>query len=151
MTYPLLFPPKDRQWLKSQIKSHRKWSGWGWPTLTTELDARLAAPFDNTLAAVNYYQPLTNSEELYKRYPHWASRLQALYEEAEEPTPSSAIGRWAERRRAARHTYWVTVGAFALAILFGIMSTIVGVLQLWVSYCQWQVPNGGFGCRAPSS
>lgn len=151
MTYPLLFPPKDRQWLKSQIKPHRKWSGWSWPTKTPELDQRLAAPFDNTLAADNYCQPLENSEELYRRYPYWARRLHALYEEAEDPTPSSVIGRWAERRRAARHTYWLTVAAFALAIFFGVTSTIVGVLQLWVSYCQWQAPNGNPVCRAQAS
>ncbi|KAJ4419462.1 hypothetical protein N0V82_004907 [Gnomoniopsis sp. IMI 355080] len=148
MTYSLLFHPKDRQWLKSQLKPHRKWSGWGWPTKTIELDQRLSVPFDTTLAIEMYDQPLANMDELYKRYPHWASRLQALYEEAEEPTPSSAIGKWAQRRQAARHTYWVTVAAFGLAIFFGITSTVVGILQLWVSYCQWQEPNGGLGCRA---
>lgn len=147
MTYPLLFPPKNRHWLKSQIKPHRKWSGLVWPTKTPELDPRLAAPFDNTLGTDEYYQTLTDSAELYRRYPHSASRLQALYEEAEEPSPSSAVGRWAERRRAARHTYWVTVGALALAMFFGITSTVVGILQLWVSYCQWQVPIGDLGCK----
>lgn len=152
MTYPLLFHPKDRQWLKSKIKPHLSWSGRGWlPTKTTELDSRLAVPFDSTLATDQYEQPLTTMEELYRRYPHWASRLQALYEEAEEPTPNSAIGRWAQRRQAARHMYWVTVAAFALAIFLGIISTIVGILQLWVSWCQWQEPNGGLGCLAQSS
>lgn len=147
MTYPLLFPPRDRQWLKSQIRPHRNWTGWGWPTLTTALDPRLAAPFDNTLATDRYHRPLENSHELYDRYPHWAPRLHALYDEAQEPGPSTALGRWAERRRAARHTYWVTAAAFTLAIVFGVTSTVVGVLQLWVSYCQWQVPKGGRGCH----
>ncbi|KAJ0121940.1 hypothetical protein J7T55_002450 [Diaporthe amygdali] len=94
MTYPLLFPPKDRQWLKSQIKPHRNWTGWGWPTMTTALDPRLAAPFDNTLATDRYHRPLENSHELYERYPYWASRLHALYDEAQEPTPSTALGRY---------------------------------------------------------
>lgn len=147
MTYPLLFPPKDRQWLKSQIKPHRNWTGWGWPTMTTALDPRLAAPFDNTLNTDRYHRPLENSHELYERYPYWAPRLHALYDEAHEPSPSTALGRWAERRRAARHTYWVTAAAFTLAIVFGLTSTVVGVLQLWVSYCQWQVPKGGRGCH----
>lgn len=147
MTYPLLFPPKDRQWLKTQIKPHYRWSGWGWPVKTSQLDPRLAAPFDNTLATDRYHRPLTNSQELYERYPHWAPRLQALYEEAEEPAPSTALGRWAERRRAARHTYWVTAAAFLLAIVFGISSTVLGAMQLWVAYCQWQVPTGSHMCR----
>ncbi|KAH8788298.1 hypothetical protein F5883DRAFT_3764 [Diaporthe sp. PMI_573] len=151
MTYPLLFPPKDRQWLKSHIKPHRKWTGWGWPTMTTALDPRLAAPFDNTLTTDRYNRAIENSHELYQRYPHWGPRLHALYDEALEPTPSTALGRWSERRRAARHTYWVTAAAFILAIFFGVTSTVVGVLQLWISYCQWQVPKGGYGCGPPSS
>lgn len=36
--------------------------------------------------------------------------------------------------------------ALILAIGFGVVATVLGVLQLWVSYCQWQAQDGGYGC-----
>lgn len=145
MTYTIIFPPADREWLtQTYLKPRLAWSRW--KTGTTSRDERLAAPFDAKIRTERYRKKPTNSLELYKQYPHWADRLQAMYLEAEDPSPVSGLGKWAERRRGPRHTYWVTVVAFGLAIFFGITSTVVGAMQLWVAYCQWQVSGDRFGC-----
>lgn len=147
MTIALLFPPRDRLWLKSLISPHRRWSKW-WE-LTPQHD-RMLLEFDIQIRGTpefeTYRRPINSSADLFDVYPHWAVRLQEIYEEAQDPTPSSAVGKWAERRKGPRHTYWVTVVGFLLAILFGLAATILGVMQLWVSYCQWKVPEGGHGC-----
>lgn len=153
MTITLLFPPTDRAWLESLIKSHRQWPRW-W-SKSPKLDERLSKPFDVSWKEDADYErfepPILNIADLFEVYPHWAVRLQLIYEEAEDSTPSSAVGRWADRRKGPRHAYWVTVAAFALAILFGISGTVLSALQLWVSYCQWQVPGGGSACGPKQS
>ncbi|KAJ0119787.1 hypothetical protein J7T55_013991 [Diaporthe amygdali] len=129
MTITLLFPPRDRAWLDSIIRPRRKWMVWR--KQTPARDERLSAPFDLQIKGIQKFEKfrrsILNTADLFDIYPHWASRLQLIYEEAEDPTPSSTV-------------------AFALAILFGLAATILGALQLWVSYCQWQVPDGGHGC-----
>lgn len=147
MTLTLIFPPgKDKGWLKSQVKPHLRWSGWAW-SKTAELDPRLAAPFDAIIDA-EVGAPLTSIKELHELYPHWARRLQALYEEADEPTPKSALEKLAEGKRANWRTYWIAVIALGLAAVFGLISVVLGTLQLWVAWCQWQVPGGGNACGA---
>lgn len=148
MTLTLVFPPTDRVWLESLTKPHRQWPRW-W-VMTPELDQRLCRPFDVYFKEENEYEkferPILNVADLFEVYPHWAVRLQLIHEEAEDPTPGSAVGRWADRKKGPRHAYWVTVAAFALAIIFGISGTVLSTLQLWVSYCQWQDPAGGSAC-----
>lgn len=147
MTLTLIFPAgQDRGWLKSQITPHLRWSGWTW-SKTAALDLRLAAPFDAIIEA-QAGKPLTNIRELYELFPHWGRRLQALYDEADEPTPSSALEKLAEGKRANWRTYWIAVIALVLAAVFGLLSVVLGTLQLWVAWCQWQVPSGGKACGA---
>lgn len=154
MTITLVFPPKDRLWLESILKPRRNmlkfWTRTSERSRAAARDRRLLAPFDVHLKGTEEYEkyqrPILSTADLFEVYPHWALRLQSMYEEAEDPTPSSEVGRWAERRKGPRHAYWVTVAAFALAILFGIAGTLLSALQLWVAYCQWQVSGGGRGC-----
>jgi hypothetical protein len=115
-----------------------------------KLDKRLAAPFKSHHGETLHDRPLTTRRELFARYPHWALRLHILYAEAEDPTPVSWFGKWAERRKAARHTFWLTFIGFMVAILFGIVASIFAALQIWLSYCQWQGENVSAVCRTPA-
>ncbi|KAI3321760.1 hypothetical protein HD806DRAFT_501872 [Xylariaceae sp. AK1471] len=142
MTLQLLFPAHDRKTLKGKpIRKPRWLPSWLQFLLNREkLDSRLSSAF---VAEGHYQRPLTNRRELYERYPHWALRLHMLLEEVEDPTPLSWAGRWSERRKAARHSFWVTFIAFLIAIVFGITATALGGVQVWISYCQWQGEEGG--------
>lgn len=130
-TMQLLFPAHDRPWLEKRIKKQ-------------SLDKRLKAPFIFLHKEDWHSRPLTNRRELYARYPHWAVRLHTIYEEAQDPTPMSWVGRWSERQKAARHTFWLTYLAIVVAVLFGIVSVVLGVFQVWISWCSW----GGNETRA---
>ncbi|KAI1744984.1 hypothetical protein F4680DRAFT_403942 [Xylaria scruposa] len=146
MTLQLLFPAQDRKKLKG--KPIRK-ATWVHFILTRQkLDSHLSSMF---VPEGKYQRPLTNRRELYERYPHWGLRLHMLLEEVEDPTPLSWMGRWSERRKAARYSFWVTFAAFVIAIVFGLVATILGVVQVWISYCQWQGEEGGSVCKLHGS
>lgn len=149
MTIRLLFPPRDRHWLESIIRPKFSWIRHR--SKTKALDPRLSSAFRITRDQGKYLQPLTNRRDLYQRYPHWAVRLDILFDEAENPTPVTWIERWSERRKAARHTFWLTFLAFTAAILFGLAATVLAAVQLWIAYCDWQDGSAGYICKANGS
>ncbi|KAI0142902.1 hypothetical protein GGR57DRAFT_508502 [Xylariaceae sp. FL1272] len=151
MTIQLLFPTQDKKRLRDRTSNTRKWfPSWLRSKSSFEnLDAHLFSPF---VPEGQYQRPLTNRRELYERYPHWGLRLHMLLEEVDDPTPLSWVGRWSERRKSARHSFWVTFVAFVIAIVFGLVATVLGGIQVWISYCQWQgEAGGGSACRVRTS
>lgn len=147
MTYSLLFPSRDSAWLKARIKPRRQWPRY-W-VVSLERDARLAAAETSGRPLEThrqYLEEVRDTQKLFELYPHWARRWQVIHQEAEAPTPVSRLDKWAQRRRDERHAFKVAYLALLLAVGFGVMAMVLGVLQLWVSYCQWQVQDGGHGC-----
>jgi hypothetical protein len=89
-----------------------------------------------------------NVADLYKKFPHWGERLDVLWKEIENPTPVTRIERWSDRRKSARwNTWWVVLG-LVFAVLFGLAATILGALQVWISYCSWLDDPMVAGCSA---
>ncbi|KAI0554385.1 hypothetical protein F4679DRAFT_525901 [Xylaria curta] len=142
MTLQLLFPARDRKKLKGKPIRKATWVPGLFHFMLNrqKLDSHLSSTF---VPEGKYQRPLTNRRELYERYPHWGLRLHMLLEEVEDPTPLSWMGRWSERRKAARYSFWVTFAAFVIAMVFGLVATILGAVQVWISYCQWQGEEGG--------
>lgn len=140
LTFELLFPPvddiKSRRILHKQVIQH---------SLDT---AFLQQPFHTNVS----FEPEHNTPQeakhiadvkgLYDRYPYWASRLHDFYSEAEDPTPLTYIGKFSERKRSPRFAYWCTFLGISIAIMFGVMSTLLGALQVWNSYCSWMRDEG---------
>ncbi|KAK1753173.1 hypothetical protein QBC47DRAFT_387932 [Echria macrotheca] len=153
MTYKLLFPVQDDRWLRNLIargsRDHQS-------QLTTRTslypsDSRLTSPASMPIPSSRRYydRPIKSCPELFKRYPHWATRLQIIFEEADDPTPVSPTDMWADRHKATRHSFWITFMAFAVAIAFGIVSTGLGAVQVYISYCAWRPENTGV-CQGSS-
>ncbi|KAK0709398.1 hypothetical protein B0T26DRAFT_754613 [Lasiosphaeria miniovina] len=124
MTYKLLSPLRDIAWLRRLIK---KGAG--------------RCPY--------------NGDYSHRRAPDLASfdgcaiEPPVVFEEADDPTPTSQAGVWTERHKASRHSFWTTFVVFAVAIAFGIISTCLGVVQIWISYCAWRPAESGV-CWTPS-
>lgn len=95
-------------------------------------------------------QWITNSRQLFEKYPYWAPRLYAILEEVDNPTPLSWFGKWAERRRAARHTFRLTYLGIVIAVLFGMAATGLAAVSVWISYCDWQ-GDISWACRMRSA
>lgn len=85
---------------------------------------------------------------LYKRFPFWGKRLHDLWKEADEPSPLSYIGRLSDRKKGSRFTYCCAVVAVSIAIMFGVFATVLGCIQVWISYCSWVDDPTVRGCGA---
>jgi hypothetical protein len=121
MTYRLLFPFQDERWLAGQIGEA------GGPR-----DSALSSPavMDIPSGLQDYKLPLRSVGDLQRRYPHWAARLQMIFEEADDPTPTTPELRWFER-----HALGITAWAFGVTILFGILTLVVGCIQILFAMC----------------
>lgn len=85
---------------------------------------------------------------LYKRFPHWGGRLEDLWKEVDDPTPVTRIERFSEKRKSPRWTTWWVLLGLVFAILFGITATVLGAMQVWISWCSWMDDPAAKGCSA---
>lgn len=76
-------------------------------------------------------------QSLYEKYPYWGERLHILWKEADDPSPITKIGRWAESKKNPRFTYWCFIISISVAVLFGIVATGLAGVQVWIAYCAW--------------
>jgi hypothetical protein len=142
-TILVLFPTQDRQWLERKINREPRWDFWT-RRKEHQVDPRLSTPFKCHHGQTAYNRPLTTRRELFARFPHWAVRLHILYTEAEDPASVSWFGRWAERRRSARHAYSLTLIALIAAALLGALGAVLSSIQIWIAYCQWKGEGSRF-------
>jgi hypothetical protein len=89
--------------------------------------------------------------DLYKKFPHWGERLDVLWKEIENPTPVTRVERWSDKRKSARWTTWWVVLGLVFAVMFGLTATILGAMQVWISYCSWLDDPMVRGCSAKST
>jgi hypothetical protein len=67
-----------------------------------------------------------------ERYQHWHDRLVDLQEEFDEARPSTLSQWWNDRREGTQwYSLWV---AISFTLLFGLIQTVVGILQLYKAY-----------------
>lgn len=157
MTFRLLFPHCDKGWLKSQIKPPRQWPQFWKMSQEFKRDARLVTGVNKITAEISdvthqkYDEDVQDTQRLSDLFPYWSKRLNAMYQEAVEPTAVTWWDEAADRRKDPRHAYKVAYLALILAIGFGLAATVIGALQLWIAYCQWAMPDGGMGCGARTS
>jgi hypothetical protein len=104
------------------------------------LDEYFLRPFHSHYGDHEHPQDALDPDDvrsLYRKYPYWADRLYTLWKEADDPTPITLIERWSESRKNPRFTYWCTVVSITVAILFGMVATVLSALQVWITYCGW--------------
>ncbi|XXH00872.1 hypothetical protein Hte_007223 [Hypoxylon texense] len=92
---------------------------------------------DNCRLDASAWQPAAGDNV---RYEYWGARLLRLYDELENPTPRGFLENWLERKSGARYVMLVTLAGVVIAILLGILGLAVGILQVWISWQQWQHP-----------
>jgi len=74
-----------------------------------------------------------NEEDI--SYHYWGTRLLALYDEIQEPTPRG-FSQWIQRRTNQRHFMLLAIAGSVFAVL----TLAIGIFQSWVSYQQWKHP-----------
>ncbi|KAF2964489.1 hypothetical protein GQX73_g9089 [Xylaria multiplex] len=79
-------------------------------------------------------------EEELTAYEYWGSRVMDLYDELENPTPRGFVEKWMERKSGARYIMMATLAGVLIAILLGILTLAVSIIQTWIAWQQWQHP-----------
>lgn len=126
-TYGLLFPQLDSA-SKAIIKE------------TAAPDTSFHSTYSGLSTGDETRKPQTIGD-LYNKFPYWAHRLEALWEEVEHPRPVTWVERWVDKRKDQRWaTWWVVIGLM-LTALFGFLTTVLGALQVWISYRAWKDGN----------
>jgi hypothetical protein len=73
-------------------------------------------------------------------YYYWVYRLRDLHDELANPKPRG-YHEWWEKISKPRHVMLATIGGIIIAIILGVGSLVVGILQVWISYQQWKYPT----------
>jgi hypothetical protein len=137
----LLFPendPESFKYLQQEVSKN-------------DLDPGLLQPLEIFCSLHEHPQSLTlpeDMQDLFEQFPHWGERLYKILREVENPTPMTWYEKWSDRRASPRYTYWAAVMALAFAVFFGIAATILGALQVVMTYCTWLGDDQTDACLA---
>jgi hypothetical protein len=74
-------------------------------------------------------------------YQYWGGRLTRLHDIVKNPPPANKVVSWFERHTSERNALTVAIIGLFLSALFGLLSFIVGLAQLWVSVIAWKAPR----------
>jgi len=74
-------------------------------------------------------------------YQYWGCRLEKLHDIVKKPPPVNRVVSWLERHTSERNALTVAILGLFLSALFGLLSFIVGVGQLWIAIIAWQNPR----------
>ncbi|KAK8044407.1 hypothetical protein PG993_004431 [Apiospora rasikravindrae] len=116
-TFSLLFPQNDsasQKWLSSQIKGRDHIS----------LDPALL-----------HCGSLWIHERRYENFKYWNNRLVILKQALDDARPQTMMQWWHDRRNGVQwYTFWVAILVFIVTIFFGIIQSLEGALQVWLSW-----------------
>jgi hypothetical protein len=113
-TLALLFPQnnhKSRRWLLAQISEHA-------------LDPAIARC--GNLRAQN---------RRFEHFSFWHDRLVILKQAFDESSPRGLRQWWNDRRNSVQwYTFWVAILVFVMTVFFGLVQSVEGALQVYLSW-----------------
>lgn len=71
----------------------------------------------------------------------WGERLSRLYDVVKLRPPRNSVVAWFERHTSERNALTVAIIGVFLSVLFGLLSFIVGLLQLILAWVVYKYPN----------
>ncbi|KAK4222480.1 hypothetical protein QBC38DRAFT_375064, partial [Podospora fimiseda] len=92
--------------------------------------------FDPKADWVKFVRPILDNFP----FTHWDSRLATLHDLVKSPPPTNSLLSWVERHTSDRNVMTVATLALFLAVIFGIVSTLLGCAQLIVAWLSWRHP-----------
>ena len=70
-----------------------------------------------------------------RTYPYWQEHLREICKVYEEAQPKSLRQWWFDRRnRFNWATLWAAIVVFCLTLIFGVISSITGIMQVYASF-----------------
>lgn len=71
-------------------------------------------------------------------FSYWGPRLAKLSEVVERPRPTNSFVSWFERHTSERNALTVAIIGLFMSVLLGLLSLVVGILQLAVAWYAWK-------------
>ncbi|KAI9762395.1 MAG: hypothetical protein M1840_001256 [Geoglossum simile] len=116
-TLALLFPQLDNQ--------TRRWYDEKRTSIQAECQLDRAAIECGLLSA---------EERQIDNFLFWGERIIALKRVFDDTDPRSFLGLWRDTRKITQwYTFWIAVLILALTIIFGLVQSVTGIMQVWVS------------------
>ncbi|KAK8085472.1 hypothetical protein PG997_006743 [Apiospora hydei] len=116
-TFSLLFPQNDaasQKWLGAQIKGRGR---------------------DLLDPALLHCGSLWTRERRYENFKYWNNHLVILKQALDDARPQTMTQWWHDRRNGVQwYTFWVAILVFIVTIFFGIIQSLEGALQVWLSW-----------------
>ncbi|KAI0429288.1 hypothetical protein F5Y09DRAFT_262673 [Xylaria sp. FL1042] len=113
-TLSLLIPQNDtktQEWIESQIEDH-------------DLDPLLTE-----------CGSLSTQERRFENFNYWNNRLVILKQALDESRPQTLSQWWFDRRNGVQwYTFWVAILVFLVTIFFGLVQSLEGALQVYLSW-----------------
>lgn len=73
-------------------------------------------------------------------YRYWGCRLLKLHRLVRNPKPQNRLEQWIHRHTTERNALYIAIIGLFLAVLFGFLGLIVGIVQTWIGYQAWKYP-----------
>ncbi|KAF4978536.1 hypothetical protein FDECE_18199 [Fusarium decemcellulare] len=116
-TLALLFPSTDKE-TKSWLQAKRK--------------SKNSEHIDPSLGSCG---ALRAHDRRFEKFSFWHDRLVILKQAFDESQPKTLSQWWLDRRnRVQWYTFWVAVLVFVMTIIFGVIQSLTGILQVHLSY-----------------
>jgi len=69
------------------------------------------------------------------RYPYWHEKLSVIQQTFDKKTPRRPLEWWFNRRdRVQWATFWTAFIVFILTLVFGLTSSVTGIMQVLIAY-----------------
>ena len=70
-----------------------------------------------------------------KSYTYWHERLSIIQKAYDESEPKALPQWWNDRRKKVQwYTFWVAILILVLTILFGLIQSVTGIMQVYAAY-----------------
>ena len=113
-TLSLLFPQSD----SSFTRWYRRWP--------------MASSLDTQLTRLGY---LKTDDRQIERFRFWHDRLVVLKQVFDEATPQTLSQWWYDRRNGVQwYTFWVAAVVLSLTLVFGLIQSLEGALQVYGTF-----------------
>ncbi|KAF4965168.1 hypothetical protein FSARC_6986 [Fusarium sarcochroum] len=103
----------------------------------------------NTLIRKEGFDPECAQYEGYKlfaeppqdfSYVYWGKRIAQLHEVAKSRPPKNRFEKWFQQWTTERNALLVALSALLISIFVGILSIILGSVQVWIAWMAWKHP-----------
>jgi fatty acid desaturase len=64
-----------------------------------------------------------------------------LHRLVRNPKPQNRLEQWIDRHTTERNALYIALIGLFLAVLFGFLGLIVGIIQTWITYKAWKYPQ----------